>query len=147
MKDQDDGIEFAWPRAGGGVSDLCGRGSRRHVCRADSGVLRHQPDAQHAYVIVERLRTTGPEDIQKRYGEMSKPIVAKFGGRYLSRSQDNALLEGPGPLPCCVAVIEFPSLAAAQGWYASPENQAAAKVRQSGATFRIFTVQGVPPAT
>jgi uncharacterized protein (DUF1330 family) len=106
-----------------------------------------QPDAQHAYVIVERLSTTGPEDIQKRYGEMSKPIVAKFGGRYLSRSQDNALLEGPGPLPCCVAVIEFPSLAAAQRWYASPENQAAAKVRQSGATFRIFTVQGVPPGS
>ena len=106
-----------------------------------------QPDAQHAYVIVERLSTTGPEDIQKRYGEMSKPIVAKFGGRYLSRSQDNALLEGPGPLPCCVAVIEFPNLAAAQRWYASPENQEAAKVRQSGATFRIFTIQGLPPGS
>lgn len=106
-----------------------------------------QPDAQHAYVIVERLSTTGPEDIQKRYGEMSKPIVAKFGGHYVSRSQDNGLLEGPGPLPCCVAVIEFPSLAAAQRWYASPENQAAAKVRQSGATFRIFTIQGLPPGS
>jgi len=105
-----------------------------------------QPDAQHAYVIVERLSTKGPEDIQKRYGEMSKPIVAKFGGHYVSRSQDNGLLEGPGP-PCCVAVIEFPSLAAAQRWYASPENQAAAKVRQSGATFRIFTIQGLPPGS
>src|SRR5882757_3852361 len=100
-----------------------------------------QPDVQHAYVIVERLSTTGPEEIQKRYGEISKPIVAKFGGRYLARSQDNALLEGAGPLTCCLAVIEFPNLAAAQRWYASPENQAAAKVRQSGATFRIFTVQ------
>jgi uncharacterized protein (DUF1330 family) len=106
-----------------------------------------QPEGQHAYVIVERLGTTGPKDIQKRYGEMSKPIVATFGGRYLSRSQDNALLEGAAPLPCCVAVIEFPSLAAAQRWYASPENQAAAEVRRSGATFRIFTVQGVPPGS
>jgi uncharacterized protein (DUF1330 family) len=108
------------------------------------GTALAQPAGQPAYVIVERLRTTGPEDIQKRYGEISKPIVAKFGGRYLSRSQDNALLEGPGPLACCVAVIEFPSLAAAQRWYASPENQAAAKIRRSGATFRIFTIQGLP---
>jgi len=111
---------------------------------AAGGVAHAQPGGQPAYVIVERLKTTGAEDIQKRYGEISKPIVAKFGGRYLSRSQDNALLEGPGPLPCCVAVIEFPSLAAAQRWFASPENQAAAKVRRSGATFRIFTIRGLP---
>jgi uncharacterized protein (DUF1330 family) len=95
-------------------------------------------------VIVERLTTTGSEDIQKRYGEISKPIVEQFGGCYLSRSQENTLLEGPGPVACCMAIIEFPSSEAAQRWYASPENQAAAKVRQSGATFRIVTNQGLP---
>jgi uncharacterized protein (DUF1330 family) len=80
-----------------------------------------QAATRPVYVIVERLTTTGPEDIQKRYGEISKSIVAKFGGRYLSRSQDNTLLEGPGPVACCMAIIEFPSSEAAQRWYASPE--------------------------
>jgi uncharacterized protein (DUF1330 family) len=106
-----------------------------------------QTATRPAFVIVERLTTTGPEDIQKRYGEISKSIVAKFGGRYLSRSQDNTLLEGPGPAACCMAIIEFPSFEAAQRWYASPENQAAAKIRQSGATFRIVTIQGLPRET
>jgi uncharacterized protein (DUF1330 family) len=106
-----------------------------------------QAATRPAYVIVERLTTTGPEDIQKRYGEISKSIVAKFGGRYLSRSQDNTLLEGPGPAACCIAIIEFPSSEAAQRWYTSPENQTAAKIRQSGATFRIVTIQGLPRET
>jgi uncharacterized protein (DUF1330 family) len=106
-----------------------------------------QEATRPVYVIVERLTTTGPKDIQKRYGEISKSIVAKFGGRYLSRSQDNTLLEGPGPVACCMAIIEFPSSEAAQRWYASPENQTAAKIRQSGATFRIVTIQGLPRET
>jgi len=29
-------------------------------------------------------------------------------------------------------------------WFASLENQAAAKIRRSGATVRIFTIQGLP---
>src|ERR1700737_3574642 len=42
-----------------------------------------------AFVIVERLSTTGPESIQEQYGKVSREIVAKFGGRYLARSQHN----------------------------------------------------------
>ena len=86
-----------------------------------TGAFAQAATKRPVYVIVERLTTTGPEDIQKRYGEISKSIVAKFGGRYLSRSQDNTLLEGPGPVACCMAIIEFPSSEAAQRWYASPE--------------------------
>jgi uncharacterized protein (DUF1330 family) len=29
-------------------------------------------------------------------------------------------------------------------WYASPENQAAAKVRQGGAKFRLVAIEGLP---
>ena len=97
-----------------------------------------------AYVIVERLTTTGPESIQQEYGKVSRDIVAKFGGRYLARSQQNTLLEGEGRVPCCMAIISFPSTEAAKNWFSSPENQDAAKIRRSGATFRIVSVQGVP---
>ncbi|MBV9461206.1 MAG: DUF1330 domain-containing protein [Bradyrhizobium sp.] len=97
-----------------------------------------------AFVIVERLTTTGPESIQQEYGKVSLDIVAKFGGRYIARSQQNMLLEGDGTVPCCMAIISFPSAEAAKSWFDSPENQDAAKIRRSGATFRIVSVQGLP---
>jgi uncharacterized protein (DUF1330 family) len=97
-----------------------------------------------AFVIVERLTTTGPESIQVEYGKASRDIVAKFGGRYLARSQQNTLLEGEGTVPCCMAIISFPSTEAAKSWFESPENREAARIRRSGATFRIVSVQGLP---
>ena len=97
-----------------------------------------------AFVIVERLTTTGPESIQSEYGKVSRDIVAKFGGRYLARSQQNELLEGDGPAPCCIAILQFPSTEAAKGWFNSVDNQNAAKIRRSGATFRIVSVEGLP---
>jgi len=96
-----------------------------------------------AYVIVERLTTTGPESIQQEYGKVSRDIVARFGGRYLARSQQNTLLEGEGTVPCCMAIISFPSVEAARSWFDSPENQDAAKIRRSGATFRIVSIAGL----
>ena len=97
-----------------------------------------------AFVIVERLTTTGPESIQEQYGKVSRDVVAKFGGRYLARSQHNVLLEGEGNAPCCMAIISFPSVEAARNWFDSPENQHAARIRRSGATFRILSIEGLP---
>jgi|ERR1700730_6147707 len=96
-----------------------------------------------AFVIVERLSTTGPETIQEQYGKVSRDIVARFGGRYLARSQHNILLEGDSGMPCCIAILSFPSVEAAKNWFDSPENQDAAKIRRSGATFRIISVEGL----
>jgi uncharacterized protein (DUF1330 family) len=111
---------------------------------ATSDHLFAQKASGPAFVIVERLTTTGPESIQQQYGKISRDIVAKFGGRYVARSQRNVLLEGEGIVPCCMAIISFPSAEAAQNWFDSPENQEAAKLRRSGATFRIVSVEGLP---
>jgi uncharacterized protein (DUF1330 family) len=98
-----------------------------------------------AFVIVERTATTGPESIQQDYAKLAREILPKYGARYLARSQDNALLEGDGQAPCCMAILEFPDMDAVQRWYRSAENQDASKVRQSGAKFRIIAIQGLPP--
>jgi uncharacterized protein (DUF1330 family) len=103
-----------------------------------------QSQNRPAFVIVERLTTTGPESLQQEYGKVSRDIVAKFGGRYLARSQSNALLEGEGGVPCCMAILSFPSVEAAKSWFDSLENQEAAKIRRSGATFRIVSIEGLP---
>jgi uncharacterized protein (DUF1330 family) len=103
-----------------------------------------QQQSNPAFVIVERTATTGEESIQQQYAKLARDILPKYGARYLARSQSNALLEGDGTTPCCMAILEFPSMEAIHRWYGSPENQSAAKVRQSGAKFRIIAIEGLP---
>ena len=97
-----------------------------------------------AFVIVERTATTGDESIQQQYATLARDILPKYGARYLARSQRNTLLEGDGAAPCCMAILQFPSMEAVRRWYDLPENQSAAKVRQSGAKFRIIAIEGLP---
>jgi uncharacterized protein (DUF1330 family) len=105
-----------------------------------------QEDGRPAFVIVERTATTGPESIQQDYARLARDILPRYGARYLARSQRNALLEGDGAVPCCLAILWFPSVDAVRRWFDSPENQAAAQVRRRGATFRIVAIEGLAPA-
>jgi uncharacterized protein (DUF1330 family) len=98
-----------------------------------------------AFVIVERTATTGPESVQQDYGKLAREILPKYGARYLARSQHNVVLEGDGETPCCMALLEFASMDAVRRWYDSPENKNAAKVRQSGARFRLVAIEGLAP--
>jgi uncharacterized protein (DUF1330 family) len=112
---------------------------------AVSPVAWAQQQKSPAFVLVERTETTGPESIQAEYAKLARDILPKYGARYLARSQSNVLLEGNGPVPCCLALLEFPDMDAVKRWYESPENQSAAQVRQRGAKFRLIAIQGLPP--
>jgi uncharacterized protein (DUF1330 family) len=103
-----------------------------------------QQESRPAFVIIERTATLGDQSIQEQYAKLAREILPKYGARYLARSQRNMLLEGEGAVPCCMAILQFPSVEAVRRWYDSPENQAAAKVRQSGAKFRIIAIEGLP---
>src|SRR5215472_6224263 len=103
-----------------------------------------QQESRPAYVIVERTATTGDKSIQDQYAKLAREILPTYGARYLARSQRNTLLEGEEPVPCCMAILQFPSVDAARRWYDSPENQSAARIRKSGAKFRIIAVEGLP---
>ena len=103
-----------------------------------------QQEERPAFVVIERTATTGPESIQEEYGKLARNILPKYDARYLARSQRNTLLEGEGDAPCCMAILQFPSMDAARRWFESRENQEAAKVRQSGARFRIVAIEGLP---
>ena len=50
-------------------------------------------------------------------------IIAAHGGRYLAKSLNAERLEGDGPMPDTIAVLEFPSITAAKGLLAAPEYQ------------------------
>jgi uncharacterized protein (DUF1330 family) len=122
---------------------LLGAVSMVAICLLGSSYA--QQEERPAFVIVERVATTGDESIQDEYARLARDILPRYGARYLARSRANVLLEGDGPAPCCVALLQFPSMAAAKRWYDSPENQSAAAVRQTGAKFRLLAIEGVEP--
>jgi len=95
-----------------------------------------------AYVIAERLHEWD-RDVFAAYSPLAAASIARFGGRYLARTEETIGLEGPAA-PLAMAVIEFPSLDQAQAWFRSEEYQRAADVRRAGAQNRFVLVEGAP---
>ena len=94
-----------------------------------------------AYVISE-VRTRD-STLFDAYRKLAAASIAKYDGRYLIRGGKVELIEG-APAPKAVIVVEFPTMARAKEWYASPEYSAALKIRNSGALERrLIFVEGV----
>ena len=66
------------------------------------------------------------------YAEKVHDIVAKHGGKYLSRSANITTLEGQGRDTNVIALLEFPSLEAIRGFIDDPDYADFAKARQDG---------------
>jgi uncharacterized protein (DUF1330 family) len=96
-----------------------------------------------AYVISEvETRDTAA---MERYRALAAPSIAHYGGRYLVRGGAAKLKEG-GPPPNVLVIVEFPSMARAQEWYASSEYGEALKERWSALERRLIFVEGVAQA-
>jgi uncharacterized protein (DUF1330 family) len=82
-----------------------------------------------AYLVVEHTITdaTKFEEYRTKVG----PMIAKHGGRYLTKGGSHKLLETTRKPPDRVVIIEFPDIAALDGWYTSPEYQPLIALRQS----------------
>ena len=80
-----------------------------------------------------------------RYEEYKRlvPIsLSKYGGRFIARGGDAQTLEGtwtPGRL----VIVEFPSLARAREWWASPEYAPARALRQATSKGSLVVVDGL----
>lgn len=64
-------------------------------------------------------------------------IVERHGGRYLSRSGNIETLEGDPPKSTLVALIEFPSRAAFDGFATDPDYTPFGEARQAGSVSRF----------
>lgn len=95
-----------------------------------------------AYMIAE-LTVTDAAAFQK-YAPQVTATLAPFGGHYLARGGRLVVLEEKAPGDRIV-VIEFPSMAAAEAFYKSPEYQAIAPLRHAAAHGPAFIVEGVAP--
>ena len=92
------------------------------------------------YVIaeVEVTDAAGFEDYRARV----PATIAAYGGRYLVRGGATEVKEG-GWAPRRLIVLEFPSLARAREWYASPEYAPLIPLRQRTARTQLVFAEGV----
>ena len=67
-------------------------------------------------------------------------IVHRHGGKYLSRSANVTAIEGDQPDIDMVALLEFPTMDALQGFINDPEYAAFAKARQQGSNSVFFAI-------
>ncbi|UPK32482.1 DUF1330 domain-containing protein [Bradyrhizobium sp. 186] len=95
-----------------------------------------------AYVISE-VETRDPAAMAA-YRTLASQTITQYGGRYLARGGAAEVVEG-GPPPKTVIIVEFPSMARAREWYASPEYAEALKLRQTALERRLLFVEGAAP--
>jgi uncharacterized protein (DUF1330 family) len=82
-----------------------------------------------AYLIVEH-KITDPAKFEE-YRIKVAPIIAKHGGRYLTKGGTHKVLETTHWQPDRVAIIEFPDRSALDAWYGSPEYQPLIALRKA----------------
>ena len=93
-----------------------------------------------AYVIVD-IEVTNPE-VYAEYREKVPPLVAKFGGKYLTRGGKMEMLEGNWT-PKRLVVLEFPSFEKAKEFYESDEYRPVKEIRLNSTNSKLVLVDGV----
>lgn len=98
-----------------------------------------------AYLIAEHVITDA-----KRFDEYrtkAAPLIAKYGGRYLTKGGSHKLPEGGHWSPQRVVIIEFPSIEALDAWYHDPEYQPLIALRKecTSELDMLITLEGATP--
>jgi uncharacterized protein (DUF1330 family) len=78
----------------------------------------------------------------EEYRRRVPPTIAAYGGRYVARGGETRVLEGewsPGRL----VILEFPSMAAAEAWWNSPEYRPLRTVRDRTSRSSLVLIDGL----
>ena len=78
----------------------------------------------------------------EEYRKRVPATIAAYGGRYIVRGGNTEVAEGAWK-PKRLVVLEFPSMARAKEWYASPEYQEILPMRTNASTGNAVFVEGV----
>ena len=95
------------------------------------------------YVIAE-VDVQNIEAYTKEYAPRAQALIKKHGGRFLAAGQKVTSLEGAPPKPR-VAVQQWDSMERIKAWRDDPEYWELRKIGNQYATFRVMTVEGLPP--
>ncbi len=75
------------------------------------------------------------------YRSAVAPMIARYGGRYLTKPGSHAVLDGEWQ-PTRVVIVEFPDMATLRRWYDSPEYAPLIELRRSSATDVLIALDG-----
>lgn len=95
-----------------------------------------------AYLVVEHIITDAAKF--EEYRVKVAPMIAKFGGRYITKGNTHRMPEGGHWKPERMVIIEFPDMAAVEAWYHSPEYQPLIALRKSCTSDQdmLFVLEG-----
>ena len=74
------------------------------------------------------------------YAAKVHDIVARHGGKYLSRSANIRTLEGEAPDTTLIALVQFPSMGSLEAFLKDPEYAPFAKARQDGSISHFHAI-------
>ena len=96
-----------------------------------------------AYLIAEHIITDAGKF--EEYRTRAAPMMAKHGGKYLTKGGSHKMPEGGHWEPQRVVIIEFPDMKALQAWYTSSEYQPLIAMRKACTSDldMLFTLEGV----
>jgi uncharacterized protein (DUF1330 family) len=96
-----------------------------------------------AYLVVEHIITdTAKFD---EYRTKVGPMIAKYGGRYLTKGGSHKMPEGGHWKPERVVIIEFPDMDALTAWYTAPGYQPLIALRRECTSDldMLITLEGI----
>ena len=79
----------------------------------------------------------------KKYLEKVKPMVEKFGGKYLIKGRKIDAKETDLWKPKRIVLVKFPNKSSALKWYNSEEYRALKHLRLNNASSNILFIEGV----
>lgn len=91
-----------------------------------------------AYVI--SMMSVHDADTYREYTDRTPPIVRKYGGKFLTRGEAFTCIEG-NDYDGRLVILEFPSKADVEAWFADPDYQEAMKFRRAASTMNYLLLQ------
>ena len=82
-------------------------------------------------------------DEYKKYLNKVKPMVEKFGGKYLIKGGEIDAKETDLWKPTRIVLVQFPNKISALNWYNSEEYRPLKNLRLNNATSNILFIEGV----
>ncbi|MEP0146507.1 MAG: DUF1330 domain-containing protein [Paracoccaceae bacterium] len=91
-----------------------------------------------AYVV--SMMTINDPETYKQYTSRTPPIVKKYGGKFLTRGEEITCIEGQN-YDGRMVILEFPSKADVEAWFADPDYQEAMTFRHAASTMNYLLLQ------
>ena len=91
--------------------------------------------------LIAMIEVKDPEGFEE-YRRRVPATIAAHGGRYIARGGETEVLEGSLSSKR-IAILEFPSLAHAKGWWSSPEYQPLRAIRERTTKSTLVVTEGL----